>query len=68
MALTDEEWEARRAAAVRARDAIAALTGQTGTDGTWCAVFRRIDAGRPHRRAVKRVAPSSIGRITALQS
>jgi hypothetical protein len=50
IALTDEEWEARRAAAVRALDAIAAITDETDTDETWREVFRGIDAGRPHRK------------------
>jgi hypothetical protein len=48
--MADEEWEARRAAAVRALDAIAAITDETDTDETWRAVFRGIDEGRPHRK------------------
>jgi|GEM_PF-1084450 len=50
IALTAEEWEARRAAALRALDAIAAITDETDTDETWREVFRGIDEGRPHRK------------------
>jgi hypothetical protein len=48
--LANEEWEARRAAALRALDAIAAITDETDTDETWREVFRGIDEGRPHRK------------------
>jgi hypothetical protein len=48
--LADEEWEARRAAALRALDVIAAITDETDTDETWREVFRGIDGGRPHRK------------------
>jgi hypothetical protein len=44
--MTDEEWEARSAAAIRALRAIEEITDETDTDEIWDEVFRGLKEGR----------------------
>jgi hypothetical protein len=44
--MTDEEWEARRQAAIRALRVIGDITDETDTDEIWDEVFRGL-RGRP---------------------
>jgi hypothetical protein len=41
--LSDDEWEARRAASVRALKAIGDITDETDTDSVWDDVFRGLE-------------------------
>ena len=48
--MSDDEREARRAAAIRAIDAIAQITDETDTVELWTEGMRDLDAHRPHRK------------------
>ena len=48
--LSDDESKARRAATIRAIDAIARITDETDTEELWVQGMRDIDAHRPHRK------------------
>ena len=41
--MTDEEWQARRDAAIRALRALGDITDETDTDETWDEVFRSLE-------------------------
>ena len=45
----DDEWEARRAAAVRALEAVAGIADETDTDEVWDEVFRGLEEARRWR-------------------
>jgi len=49
IAISDEEFAARRSAAVRMLAALEQLTDENDTDEKWREVYRNIDLGRPHR-------------------
>jgi hypothetical protein len=44
--MTDEEWEARRNAALRALRAVGDITDETDTNAIWDEVFRGLEGSR----------------------
>jgi hypothetical protein len=51
--LSQEELDARRAAALRMLKVLDQLTDENDTDENWREVYRNIDAFRPHRPLFK---------------
>ncbi len=47
--LSQDEFEARRAAALRMLKVLDQITDENDTDENWREVYRNIDAFRPHR-------------------
>jgi len=44
--MSEEEWEARRAASIRAMKALAKITDETDTDEVWDQVFKGLEEAR----------------------